>query len=32
MVSYTTSRIKEIKKAKKMGEKSIKELVGLTVK
>jgi hypothetical protein len=32
MVSYTTSRIIEIKRAKKMEEKSIKELVGSSVK
>jgi hypothetical protein len=32
MVSYTTSRIEGIKRAKKMEEKSIKELVGSTVK
>ena len=32
MVSFTTSKIVEIKRAKKMEEKSIKELVGKTVK
>ena len=32
MVSFTTSKIVEIKRAKKMEEKSIKELVGSTVK
>jgi len=32
MVSYTASKIIEIKRAKKMEEKSIKELVGTTFK
>jgi hypothetical protein len=32
MVSFTTSKIVEIKRAKKMEEKSIKELVGSSVK
>ena len=32
MVSFTTSKIVEIERAKKMEEKSIKELVGKTVK
>jgi hypothetical protein len=32
IVSYTPSRIIEMKRAKKMEEKSIKELVGSTVK
>jgi len=32
MVSYTTSKIIETKKEKKMEERSIKELVGSTVK
>jgi len=32
MVSFTTSKIVEMKRAKKMEEKSVKELVGSTVK
>jgi hypothetical protein len=32
MVSYTVSKIKGVKKEKKMEERSIKELVGSTVK